>query len=86
MIANRREYQITLEEATRFEEALAHAEEENAERSPRLRQAMRQSLQSQLDELRAQLIEYDERTRRGSQAHSASARPAGTVRRAARRA
>jgi hypothetical protein len=86
VIANRREYQITLEEAARFEEALAHVEEENPELSPRLRQAMRESLQSQLDELRAQLAEYDERTRPADRAHPASAQPAARVRRAARRA
>jgi hypothetical protein len=62
VIANSREYQITLEEALRFEEALAHVDEENAELSPRLRQAMRESLESQLEELRAQLAEYENRS------------------------
>ena len=76
MIANGREYQISLEEATRFEEALAHVDEENAELSPRLRQAMRESLESQLEELRAQLVEYEQQTGRGRQPDSAHARTA----------
>jgi hypothetical protein len=86
VIANDREYQITLEETKRFEEALAHVEAENAELSPRLRQAVRESLETQLEELRAQLVKYQERTERGHQPNPALARTANETRGAERRA
>jgi len=59
MIANERQYQITKLEAERFEQALAQADEKGAHLHPRLRQAMREVMESQLEELRGQLAEYD---------------------------
>ena len=55
MIANEREYRITKAEAERFACALAHADEQGTQLHPRLRQARRESLESQLQELREQL-------------------------------
>jgi hypothetical protein len=63
MIANEQEYRITVEEAAAFEEALATVDEENEQLSPRLRQAMRDSLESQLQTLRAEMAEYKARMR-----------------------
>lgn len=59
MITNERQYRITKAEAERFEQALAKAEEQGAHLQPRLRKALRESLESQLQELREQLAEYD---------------------------
>lgn len=59
MITNERQYRITKAEAERFEEALARAEEQSAHLHPRLQQAMREGLESQLQELREQLAEYE---------------------------
>jgi len=59
MIANAREYRITRAAAQRFEEALAHVEDRSAERHPLLQKAMRESIESELAILRAQLAEYD---------------------------
>ena len=64
MITNERQYRITKAEAERFEQALARDEEPDAQLHPRLRQAMREGLESQLQELREQLAEY-ERLRSG---------------------
>lgn len=59
MITSERQYRITKAEAQRFEQALAHAEQQGAHLHPRLRQAMRDGLESQLEELREQLAEYE---------------------------
>lgn len=59
MIANERQYRITKAEAERFEEALAQSDESISDLDPRLRRAMREGLESQLDELREQLAEYE---------------------------
>jgi ribosome-binding protein aMBF1 (putative translation factor) len=59
MITNERQYRITRAEAGRFEQALARAEEQGDGLHPRIRQAMRESLESQLRELREQLAEYE---------------------------
>jgi hypothetical protein len=63
VIANADEYRITKEEAQRFEEALAAVEMENQDLAPRLRQAMREGLESQLQDLRAELAEYEARVK-----------------------
>jgi ribosome-binding protein aMBF1 (putative translation factor) len=59
MITNERQYRITKAEAERFEQALAHGTEEDAHLHPRLRQAMREGLESQLTDLLEQLAEYE---------------------------
>ena len=53
MITNERQYRITKSEAERFAAALAQPDDTSSELHPRLRQAMREGAQSQLDELRA---------------------------------
>lgn len=59
MIANERQYRITRAAAREFEEALEKLDQVEAHRPARLRQAMREAMESQLDELREQLAEYD---------------------------
>lgn len=59
MITNERQYRISKSEAERFEQALAGSDEHTARLHPLLRQAMRDGLQSQLDELRAQIKAYE---------------------------
>lgn len=59
MIENELQYRITKSEADKFAEALEHVDEENANLHPRLRQAMRESLDSQLQDLQRELAEYD---------------------------
>lgn len=59
LIANEREYRITAAEAERFVRALAQADEQAADLHPRLRQAMREGLESQLGELHEQLATYE---------------------------
>lgn len=59
MITNERQYRITKSEAERFALALAQPEEKLAHLHPRIRQAMREGAESQLEELREQLAEYE---------------------------
>jgi ribosome-binding protein aMBF1 (putative translation factor) len=59
MIANEREYRITKTAARRFEQALAKIEERGEERHPLLQKAIRESIESELEILRAQLADYD---------------------------
>lgn len=59
MITNERQYRIAKAEAERFEEALAQGDESIMDLDPRLRRAMREGLESQLEELREQLAEYE---------------------------
>lgn len=62
MIKNERQYRITKTQAERFERALARLSEPEAtgERTdPLLRQVQRDALQSQLEEFREQLEEYE---------------------------
>lgn len=59
MITNERQYRITRVEAERFASALARSDDENAGLHPILRQATRDSLASQLQDLRQELAEYD---------------------------
>lgn len=67
MISNERQYRITKSEAERFRAAIATlgVAEPNADIHPRLRQAEREALESQLDDLLAELTEY-ERLRAGN--------------------
>jgi DNA-binding Xre family transcriptional regulator len=59
VITNERQYLITKSEAERFAVALAQPEETLAHLHPRIRQAMREGADSQLEELREQLAEYE---------------------------
>src|ERR1700712_2836832 len=61
MIKNEREYRITIAQATKFEQALSQsdASEIIAGLHPLIRKAQRDALQSQLDELREQINEYE---------------------------
>lgn len=58
MITNERQYRITKTEAKRFEKLLAQPEKET-EIHPRIRQAMREGIESQLQELREEIAEYE---------------------------
>jgi ribosome-binding protein aMBF1 (putative translation factor) len=59
MIVNEREYQVTKAALRRFEEALAHVDDRAPERHPRLQRALRESMESQIEDLRAQVSEYE---------------------------
>jgi ribosome-binding protein aMBF1 (putative translation factor) len=59
MIANERQYRITRTAAREFEEALARLETVEAHRPPALRQVMREAMESQLEELRDDLANYE---------------------------
>jgi transcriptional regulator with XRE-family HTH domain len=62
MITNERQYKITRSEADKFRQALADMESNLADRKgvhPRLLQAEREALESQLADLQAELTEYD---------------------------
>lgn len=59
MITNERQYRITKAAVERFEDALAHGHEQGVHLHPRLQQAMQESLESQIAELREELAEYE---------------------------
>ena len=59
MITNERQYLITKAEVGRFEQALAKSEGQNKKLHPTLRKAARDGLESQTQELREQLKEYE---------------------------
>jgi ribosome-binding protein aMBF1 (putative translation factor) len=61
MIKNDRQYKITRAQLEKFEQALAKLEAGSAAAGlhPRLRRAQEDALHSQIEELRAQLTEYD---------------------------
>jgi transcriptional regulator with XRE-family HTH domain len=61
MITNERQHRISRAEAKQFEKAIAHAERqrEGSEMHPRLRKAMVDGLQSQLDELQEEIARYE---------------------------
>jgi ribosome-binding protein aMBF1 (putative translation factor) len=59
MITNERQYRITKGEIARFEEALSRADAQGKDLDPRLQQAMREGLESQLEELREDVTEYE---------------------------
>lgn len=83
MITNERQYRITRNWLERFEQARAGVEEQEANLQPRARQALRDQYDSQIEELRAQLAEY-EALRRGQVAvlelSSLSELPAALIR------
>jgi ribosome-binding protein aMBF1 (putative translation factor) len=62
MIRNARQYRITQAQMTKLEQALARLQAGGAEAAvlhPRLRQAEQDALRSQVEDLRAQLADYD---------------------------
>ena len=59
MITNERQYRITKAEIGRFEESLSHADEQGRGLHPDLQQAMREGLESQLQELRDEVADYE---------------------------
>ena len=59
MIANERQHRITRTAAREFEEALARLETVEAHRPPELRRVMREAMESQLEELREELADYE---------------------------
>ena len=59
MIANERQLRITKAALREFEEALARLDTVEAHRPPEMRRVMREAIESQLQELREQLAEYD---------------------------
>lgn len=59
MIANQRQYAITKAQVERFEQALHDAASPAPGRHPRAAKAMREGLESQLQDLRAQVAEYE---------------------------
>lgn len=64
MITNERQYRISRNWLERFEQARTGVEEQGANLLPRARQALRDQYESQVEELREQLAEY-EALRRG---------------------
>jgi ribosome-binding protein aMBF1 (putative translation factor) len=59
MITNERQYRITKAEVKRFEHAITSGREQETHLHPRLQQAIRESLESQIAELREELAEYE---------------------------
>lgn len=59
MIMNEQQYQITKEEAEKFEEALRQPDDPNPDIHPRIRQAIREGAESLLHDLRAEMAAYD---------------------------
>ncbi|HEY2290813.1 MAG TPA: helix-turn-helix transcriptional regulator [Thermoanaerobaculia bacterium] len=61
MIKNEREYRITMAQANKFEQALSQLDTPQAPTGlhPLIQRAQRDALQSQLDELREQIAEYE---------------------------
>ncbi len=61
MIKNERQYRITQSEAQKFEQALTHLDQLEAERldNPMLWQLQRDAIESQLNDLREELKEYE---------------------------
>ena len=59
MITNERQYRITRSWLERFEQARAGVEDQATDLHPRARQALRDQYDSQVEELRAQLAEYE---------------------------
>jgi hypothetical protein len=60
-IENDLQYRVTAREAEKFETALANADRDTEGLDPLLRQAIRDALQSLLDDLRVELAAYEAR-------------------------
>ena len=61
MLDNGLQYRLTLREAGRFEEALAHVDEETTHLDALPRQGLRNALEIELANLQAQVAEYEVR-------------------------
>ena len=59
MITNERQYRITRAEVEKFEQALAGTDTQKSALHPRLQQAMREGMKSQLQDLREELAQYE---------------------------
>lgn len=59
MITGEHQYRITKSEMARFENALAQSVKQNADLHPKVQQTLRAGVESQLEELRQQLSEYE---------------------------
>lgn len=59
MITNERQFRITRAEAERFRQAIEDAKTQETDLSPRMYQAMIEGLQSQLDDLLAEVSQYE---------------------------
>ena len=59
MIANDLQYRVTRAAAREFEEGLVHLDETEAHRPPEMRALMRAAMESQLEDLRQQLADYE---------------------------
>jgi ribosome-binding protein aMBF1 (putative translation factor) len=59
VITNERQYRITQGWVERFEQARTSADEQKAHLPPRARQALRDQYASQIEELRAELADYE---------------------------
>lgn len=59
MITNERQYRITKNAVGEFEEALSRLETVEADRPPEMRRVTREAIESQLEELREQVTEYE---------------------------
>lgn len=59
MIANERQYRITKSWLERFEQSRTDADEQGASLHPRARQALRDQYDSQIEELRSELADYE---------------------------
>ena len=63
MITNERQYRITKRKERSFRQAIERFDAQASEPSgvhPRIRQAEREAMESQLDDLQAELAEYDQ--------------------------
>lgn|SRR5487761_66340 len=59
MIANERQYRITKSAVRQFEESLQRLDSDESHRPPQMRQLMREAMESQLQDLREEVAEYD---------------------------
>ena len=62
MIANEQQYRITKRKERSFRQAIEQFDAQGGERNdihPRIRQAEREAMESQLEDLRTELAEYD---------------------------
>ena len=59
MITNERQYAITKAQAARFKEALAKPDEQGKKLHPKVQKAMREGLRSQLQDLEAEIAEFE---------------------------
>lgn len=64
MITNERQYAASRKQASRFREALAQRDEKRSDLHSKAQSAMRDGVESQLQDLKAEIAEY-ERLQRG---------------------